>query len=243
MKNLAIIKIAGKGTRIHTNVPKQFVEVHGKPVFIYTLEAFEKSKLTDAISVVTSEEYLDFVKETCKKFNITKAKFFSLGDPKYGNGSTFNGYKEALDNDYFPDYIISHDGVRALITPEDIDGCIEKCIDSDNGISQMAKELVGSILFKNNHWEVINRNEVLELATPIILKNKIFNRLYTYYQTATDEQKEKWFGLDTMFMEEFAHCITPYVSDKINFKITTDSDLQFFKDLIEMRFNKNENSN
>ena len=236
MKNLAIIKIAGKGTRIHTNVPKQFVEVHGKPVFIYTLEAFEKSNLTDAISVVTSKEYLDFVKDACKKYNITKAKFFSLGDPKYGNGSTFNGYKAALDNDYFPDYIISHDGVRALITPEDIDGCIEKCIDSDNGISQMSKELVGSILFKNNHWEVINRNEVLELATPIVLKNKIFDKLYTYYQTASDEQKEKWFGLDTMFMEEFAHCITPYVSDKINFKITTDSDLQFFKDLIEMRF-------
>jgi hypothetical protein len=42
-----------------------------------------------------------------------------------------------------------------------------------------------------------------------------------------------------MFMEEFAHCITPYVSDKLNFKITTDSDLQFFKDLIEVRI-KNE---
>ena len=56
MKNLAIIKIAGKGTRVHTDVPKQFVEVHGKPIFIYTLEAFEQSKLTDAISVVTSKE-------------------------------------------------------------------------------------------------------------------------------------------------------------------------------------------
>ena len=56
MKNLAIIKIAGKGTRIHTDVPKQFVEVHNKPIFTYTLEAFEKSKLTDAISVVTSKE-------------------------------------------------------------------------------------------------------------------------------------------------------------------------------------------
>ena len=151
MKNLAIIKIAGKGTRIHTDVPKQFVEVEGKPIFIYTLEAFEKSNLTDAISVVTSQEWMDFVIEKCKEFNITKAKFFCLGDPKYGNGSTFNGYKEALDNDYYPDYIISHDGVRALISPEDIDGCISKCINSDNGISQMSKELVGSIIFRNDH--------------------------------------------------------------------------------------------
>ena len=229
MKNLAIIKIAGKGTRIHTDVPKQFVEVHNKPIFTYTLEAFEKSKLTDAISVVTSKEWLDFVINKCQEFNITKAKFFSLGDPQYGNGSTFNGYKKAIESNYFPDYIISHDGVRALITPED----------SDNGISQMSKELVGSILFKNDHWNIINRNEVLELATPIVLKNKIFNKLYTYYQKASDSQKEKWFGLDTMFMEEFAHCITPYVSDKLNFKITTDSDLQFFKDLIEVRY-KNE---
>ena len=235
MKNLAIIKIAGKGTRIHSDVPKQFVEVHNKPIFIYTLEAFEKSKLTDAISVVTSKDWLDFVINKCKEFNITKAKFFSLGDPKYGNGSTFNGYKAALDSGYFPDYIISHDGVRALITPEDIDGCVEKCVYSDNGISQMSKELVGSIIFKNDHWNVINRNEILELATPIVLKNRIFDKLYNYYQKSTEEQKERWFGLDTMFMEEFAHCITPYVSDKLNFKITTDSDLQFFKDLIEVR--------
>ena len=235
MKNLAIIKIAGKGTRIHTDIPKQFVEVHNKPIFIYTLEAFEKSKLVDAISVVTSKDWLDFVINKCKQFNITKAKFFSLGDSKYGNGSTFNGYKAALESNYFADYIISHDGVRALITPEDIDGCIEKCINSDNGISQMTKELVGSIIFKNDHWNVINRNEVLELATPIVLKNRIFDKLYIYYQKSSDEQKERWFGLDTMFMEEFAHCITPYVSDKLNFKITTDNDLQFFKDLIEVR--------
>lgn len=234
MKNLAIIKIAGKGTRIHSDVPKQFVEVNNKPVFIYTLEAFEKSKLTDAIVVVASESWLDFVIDSCIKFNITKAKFFTTGDPEFGNGSTFNGYKEALNNEYFPDYIISHDGVRALITPEDIDGCIESCVNSDNGISQLAKELTGSILFKNNHWECINRNEVLELATPIVIKNKIFDKLYNYYQKATREQKEKWFGLDTMFMEEFAHCITPYVSDKLNFKITTDSDLKFFKDIIEI---------
>ena len=151
MNNLAIIKIAGKGTRVHTDVPKQFVEVHNKPVFIYTLEAFEKSTLVNAISVVTSEDWLDYVVNTCQKFNITKAKFFSLGDKKYGNGSTFNGYKAALDAGYTPDYIISHDGVRALITSEDIDGCIEKCIGSDNGISQMSKELTGSILFKNDH--------------------------------------------------------------------------------------------
>lgn len=240
MKNLAIIKIAGKGTRVHSNVPKQFVEVDGKPIFIYTLEAFEKSELTDAIAIVTSAEWMNYVISNCKLHNITKAKFFCLGDPKYGNASTFNGYAEALKNEYNPDYVISHDGVRALITPEDIDGCIKKCIDSENGISQMSKELIGSILFKNDHWHCVNRNEVLELATPIVLKNRIFEKLYAYYQKASEEQKEKWFGLDTMFMEEFAHCITPYVSDKINFKITTDNDLQFFKDLISLRSTKEE---
>ncbi len=235
MKILAIIKIAGKGTRVHSDVPKQFIEVHNKPVFIYTLEAFEKSKLVDSIAVVTSDDWMNFVLDNCKKFNITKAKFFCLGDPKYGNGSTFNGYKSALDHNYIPDYIVSHDGVRALITPEDIDSCIETCINSDTGISQMSKELVGSILFKNNHHKCINRNEVLELATPIVLENTIFDKLYNYYNQASDDQKDKWFGLDTLFMDEFHYSITPCVSNVINFKITTDSDLKFFKDLIEVR--------
>lgn len=151
MNNLAIIKIAGKGTRVHTDIPKQFVEVRGKPVFIYTLAAFERAKSINAISVVTSKEWLGYVKESCERFGITKARFFCIGDDKYGNGSTFNGYKAALDAGYRPDYVVSHDGVRALITPEDIDGCVEKCVGSDNGISQMAKELTGSVLFKNDH--------------------------------------------------------------------------------------------
>lgn len=56
MRNLAIIKIAGKGTRVHSDVPKQFVLIKNKPVFIYTLEAFQKAELVDAISVVVSKE-------------------------------------------------------------------------------------------------------------------------------------------------------------------------------------------
>ncbi len=180
---------------------------------------------------------MDFVKENCIKYNITKAKFFCLGDPKYGNGSTYNGYQEALNNYYKPDFVISHDGVRALITPEDIDACIKVCIDSDNGICQWSKELVGSVVYKKDHWNCIIRTDIVEFGTPIVIRNVIFKKLYEFFKNATDEQKESWFGLDTEYYD-LGHSSKPYISDKLNFKITTDNDLQFFKDLIEIRSKK-----
>ena len=71
--NVAIIFAGGVGSRMHTKSrPKQFLELNGKPVIIYTLELFDNHPQIDAIVVVCVEKWIPFLKKMLNKFEIYK---------------------------------------------------------------------------------------------------------------------------------------------------------------------------
>ena len=73
--NIAIIFAGGTGQRMNTKtLPKQFLELHGKPIIIYTLEHFEKHEKIDGIIVVCVESWIEYCKNLISKFNINKVK-------------------------------------------------------------------------------------------------------------------------------------------------------------------------
>ena len=72
--NIALILAGGVGSRFGANIPKQFVEVLGKPVLAYTIEAFEKHPEIDAVLVACVKPYLDYVWELKEKYEFHKRK-------------------------------------------------------------------------------------------------------------------------------------------------------------------------
>ena len=75
MKNIAIVLAAGRGKRMGTTVPKQFLEIEGKPIIYYTLQSFEESELADEVILVTGEELREYCqKEIVEKFGFHKVK-------------------------------------------------------------------------------------------------------------------------------------------------------------------------
>lgn len=73
MKNIAIIFAGGSGSRMKTvSKPKQFLELNGKPVIIYTLELFDNHPEIDGIVVVCIEPWISFLMKQLKKFEISK---------------------------------------------------------------------------------------------------------------------------------------------------------------------------
>ena len=90
MKTIAIIIAGGKGSRMGLDIPKQFVNINNKPVIIYTLEAFQKHPMVDAIEVVCIEGWEDTLKTYCKEYGITKLKWVTLGGST-GQESIRNG--------------------------------------------------------------------------------------------------------------------------------------------------------
>lgn len=72
MKKIALITAAGVGSRMHQEIPKQFLNVNDKPIIIYTLEAFQKHPNIDAIEVVCLEGWHDILRAYCRQFGIDK---------------------------------------------------------------------------------------------------------------------------------------------------------------------------
>ena len=73
MKNVAVIFAGGAGKRMNTvSRPKQFLELHGKPIIIYTLELFDVHPDVDGIIVVCIESWIPFLKKMLKKFRLPR---------------------------------------------------------------------------------------------------------------------------------------------------------------------------
>ena len=91
MSNVALIFAGGTGQRMNTRTrPKQFLELHGKPIIIYTLEAFEDHSEIDGIIVVMLESWIPYTKELIRKYNLKKVKDVVPGGAS-GQDSIYNG--------------------------------------------------------------------------------------------------------------------------------------------------------
>lgn len=93
--NIAVIFAGGTGQRMNTtSKPKQFLELHGKPILIYTLENFQNHTQIDGIVLVCLESWIDYCNELLQKYRITKVLKVVPGGNS-GQESIFNGLKAA----------------------------------------------------------------------------------------------------------------------------------------------------
>lgn len=125
MSNIALIIAGGSGTRMHQNIPKQFLTVNERPVIIYTLEAFQKHADIDVIAVVCIEGWDQVLWAYANQFNITKLKHVIPGG-KNGQDSIRNGVYELEKYYAAEDIVLIHDAIRPLVSSEIISDCIVK---------------------------------------------------------------------------------------------------------------------
>ena len=135
MKKIAVIFAGGTGTRMGVkDLPKQFLEVEGKPIIIYTIDHFEKHPEIDGVVVVCVEEWIDYLKEKISAFGLKKVKSIVPGGTS-GMDSIFRGLVAAnrfYDGD---SVVLVHDGVRPLIDANLISRNINDTIEFGNSIT------------------------------------------------------------------------------------------------------------
>ena len=229
--NVALLTAAGVGSRMHQDVPKQFIHVDDKPIIIHTMEAFQKHPSIDAIIVVTLESWMDVVWSYAKQFNITKLKWVVPGG-ETGQESIKCGLLELKKHMNPDDVVMIHDGNRPLVTSEIISDslatfkkygnavavipCTEVVFESEDGISSHVSTpreklfrtqtphtyTLGDLLWA--HEEAERKNITGTAATPMLMMKL---------------GKESYFSKGS---EE-------------NLKITTTDDLRIFKALLHTR--------
>ena len=115
--NIALLTAAGNGSRMHQDIPKQFLHINNKPVILYTMEAFQKSPLIDEIIVVSLENWKDMIWAYAKQFEITKLKYVVKGGGT-GQESIRCGLRELEKTHGKEDVVMVHDGNRPMISQE-----------------------------------------------------------------------------------------------------------------------------
>lgn len=119
-KNVAIIFAGGSGARMGSGLPKQFLEVNGKPIIIHTLDVFEEHPNIDEIYVACKEDYIVKLQKLVKKYMITKVKNIVPGGAT-GQDSIYHALMAAKENNGDDAIVLIHDGVRPCITKELLD--------------------------------------------------------------------------------------------------------------------------
>ena len=133
MKNIAVIFAGGTGTRMGSDLPKQFLKVNGNEIIIHTLNYFEKNEKIDEIYIACINKWIPYLKKLVLRADLSKVKKIFPGG-KTGQDSIFIALSE-VKKDHDNAVVLIHDGVRPLITDETINNCIEGVLKYGNAIT------------------------------------------------------------------------------------------------------------
>lgn len=234
--NIAVIFAGGTGKRMKTaSKPKQFLELRGKPIIVYTLEHFQNHNMIDGIVIVCVQDWIDYCQDLIDKFGISKVKAIVPGG-ETGMLSRFNGLKKAAE--LFPEdsIILMHDGVRPLIDADTISRNIESV--EKNGSAVTVAPAIETIAVKNDSGlvgEIIDRKLCQMAKAPQSFR---LNELIKAHQHAVDSGMDDC--IDTAYLMQLnGHAIFAVDGPSENIKITTPSDYFTFRALMDLKENPN----
>lgn len=223
--NYVIIIAGGIGSRLGASVPKQFVEVLGKPVIAYTMEHFQNHPDIDAIELVCVDGYQKQLKDIADKFGITKVFKIVKGGSEYER-SIMNGVA-GLEGIAKPDDIVMiHWAASPFISEDMITDNIRVCNEKGNAITASYSYLLygtndGDCAKKN-----INRETFMTLSAPQSFRYNIITEIYR--QVEEKNMFEYVEAHTPAFMEELGIPIYFSKGSHTNIKITTKEDLDLF---------------
>ena len=219
--NVGLIIAGGVGARMHMTTPKQFLMVKGKPVIVYTLEAFQKNEAIDAIAVVCLQGWEDVLRKYVRKYGLDKVKWITLGG-KTGFESLRNGM-ELLKKECSPDdIIVIHDAVRPLVSDDIINANIAGVSQFGTAITCIpCTEALLKSLDGETSEEVVDRNWILRTQTPQSLR---LSKFIWAHEEAEKRGIKDTVATCTLLVElgEKVHCIR---GEGTNFKVTTREDI------------------
>lgn len=227
--NHVIIVAGGIGSRMNLGIPKQFYEVDGSPVILYSIKKFVSNPLINSIVIVLADEWKDFMAECLTKESYGIPIFFAKAG-KSRQHSVYNGLialKEYASDD---DVVLIHDSVRPLFPESCINDGITACRDYDGCIPVIP---VKDATYLSHDGiglsDVLPRQELFSGQSPECF---VFGKFLNAHSLFTDEEITSIRGCS-----ELAHkaglSIKLISGSEGNFKITTIEDLRSFKIIME----------
>lgn len=235
MKNIAVIFAGGVGTRMKTSeLPKQFLMVHGKPIIVHTLEIFQNHPEIDGIICVCVEGWIDYMEDLKHRYRLEKiAKIVKGG--RTGQLSIYNGLKAAEElygtNETI---VLIHDGVRPLISAETISANIASVKENGSAITSVPAQETLIIVDDNEKVsEIVDRSQARLARAP---QSFYLKEILSAQENAIAQ------GLTNMtdsctLLKHFGKKLVTIPGERNNIKITTPEDFYTFRALSDAKEN------
>lgn len=228
-KHIAIILAGGKSGQNRQNIPSQFVNVHGKPIIVYCMEAYQAHPSIDDIYVVCLKGWENIVKAYADQYGITKLRGLIPGGVS-GMTSLKNAIDYVRTRYARDDMVIIQESTRPLISTETVSNLLMACADRGSAtICHSMKEYV-QFSMSGGQAEYIDRSTTIALQSPeahrLSLLSEVFDR-------ASGQQHPLTETCCTMLLHNLGYTINFIESNVNNIKISRDEDIAAFSAMVE----------
>jgi len=238
--NIAAIFAGGSGIRMNTKSrPKQFLELHGKPIIVYTLELFDNHPDIDAITVACIQSWIPFLEKQIRKFEINKVVKIVPGGAT-GQESIYNALcaaeQHALSSQGTLDgvNVLIHDGVRPLITEQTITDNINKVMECGSCITCVPATETLVVRQQDDSLQIPSRKDSLIARAPQSFR---LTDIISAHRKAIDEGRNDFIDSCTM-MSHYGYTMGIVNGPVENIKITTPTDFFVFRAMVQVHENQ-----
>jgi 2-C-methyl-D-erythritol 4-phosphate cytidylyltransferase len=217
-KEYALIVAGGKGTRIKSNLPKQFIELNGKPILLHTIDAFYRYSRSLTVVLVLPEDDFGIWNGICEKFNFTERVLLQKGGV-----TRFQSVRNGLEKIEGEGLVAIHDGVRPLVS-EAIIGTSFR-LAATHHAAAAAVQLKESIRVTDqaspgslDNTKAVDRSRFWLIQTPQTFDVQLIKKAYRIEEDASLTD-------DASVAEKAGYPISIFEGSFRNIKITTPEDL------------------
>lgn len=236
--NIALILSGGTGRRMGLDVPKQYIEVCGRPIISYCMETLSGHSGIDAIQIAAEEEWQELISESMKELAETKQpgiseKFRGFSKPGANRQlSILSGLEDIRGYASDSDYVLIHDAARPMLSVRQISDCLDAVTGHDGVIPVLPmKDTVYSSRDGRTITSLLSRSQIFAGQAPELFI------LGKYYEANTALMSDSILRIngstEPAVMAGMDIAMIP--GDEGNFKITTRADLERFREIVAER--------
>ena len=222
MLKYAIIVAGGKGERMGAELPKQFLEINGKPILMHTIDKFRYTYQDIEIILALPENQIDFWEELCVLHHFP----FSPNRVVKGGKTRFHSVQNALKQVKQKSIVGVHDGVRPLVSSETITNCYSTAEKLGNAIPVV--DIVDSLRFVSKQEgtnKAVTRSCYKSVQTPQCFSSELLQNAYL-------QDEKETFTDDASVVEALGKEVHHFKGDRTNIKLTTPEDFIFAEALL-----------
>ena len=224
----AVIILAGGKTGLNSrNIPNQFIDIHGKPIIIYSMEAYQAHPLIDDIYVVCLKGWEQIVKAYAKRYGISKFKDIIIGG-KSGLESLKNGFESIRPQYGDDDLVIIQEATRPMVNEETITRLLLACSEADSATISHTMDNYVQFDVSGGYPEYLERGSIVAMQSPEAHRISILSEAFDMASKANLPLTD---SCCTMLMYKLGLDINFIEGNINNIKIERDEDILRFSAL------------